>query len=107
MFSAFLLITIDAEGLLGSELQITLGIILNQVEDDLDRIKNASSQQELMNSFKDFGRSLMDLNETAGKRQGVSTTSLNINIAQRHQEINGNLTNFVVAGFAIKGMHTK
>ncbi len=43
-----------------------------QVEDDLDRIKNASSQQELMNSFKDFGRSLMDLNDTAGRRQGVS-----------------------------------
>ncbi len=43
-----------------------------QVEDDLDRIKNASSQQELMSSFKDFGRSLMDLNDTAGKRQTVS-----------------------------------
>ena len=49
-----------------------------QVEDDLDRIKNASSQQELMSSFKDFGRSLMDLNDTAGRRQGVSIFSTSL-----------------------------
>jgi hypothetical protein len=42
------------------------------VEDDLDRIRNAQNQQELMNSFKDFGRSLVELNDRAGRRQMVS-----------------------------------
>ena len=42
-----------------------------QVEDDLDRIRNAQNQQELMTSFKDFGRSLGELNDRAGRRQMV------------------------------------
>jgi len=42
-----------------------------KVEDDLDRIRNAQSQQELMTSFKDFGRSLGELNDRAGRRQMV------------------------------------
>ena len=46
-------------------------LVLFQVEDDLDRIRNAQSQQELMNSFKDFGRSLVELNDRAGRRQMV------------------------------------
>jgi len=44
---------------------------LLQVEDDLDRIRNAQNQQELMTSFKDFGRSLGELNDRAGRRQMV------------------------------------
>ena len=47
-----------------------------QVEDDLDRIRNASSQQELMTSFKDFGRSVVELTDLAGRRQAVSTSVL-------------------------------
>ena len=47
-----------------------------QVEDDLDRIRNASSQQELMSSFKDFGRSVVELTDLAGRRQAVSTLCL-------------------------------
>jgi catenin alpha len=42
------------------------------VEDDLDRIRNAASQQELIDSFKDFGRSVVELSDRAGKRQQVS-----------------------------------
>jgi len=46
-------------------------IIVVEVEDDLDRIRNAQNQQELMTSFKDFGRSLGELNDRAGRRQMV------------------------------------
>lgn len=42
---------------------------LRIVEDDLDRIRNAQNQQDLMNSFGDFGRSLFELNDRAGRRQ--------------------------------------
>ena len=42
---------------------------LRIVEDDLDRIRNASSQQELMNSYKDYGRSVVELQGRAGRRQ--------------------------------------
>lgn len=42
---------------------------LRIVEDDLARIRNAASQQELMSSFKDFGRSLVELTDRAGRRQ--------------------------------------
>ena len=45
--------------------------VVVQVEDDLDRIRNAQNQQELMTSFKDFGRSLGELNDRAGRRQMV------------------------------------
>ena len=50
-------------------------IICEQVEDDLDRIRNAQNQQELMMSFKDFGRSLGELNDRAGLRQMVCVYS--------------------------------
>ncbi|KAK2148467.1 hypothetical protein LSH36_496g01025 [Paralvinella palmiformis] len=42
---------------------------LRIVEDDLDRIRNASSQQELMDSFRNFGRSVVELTDRAGRRQ--------------------------------------
>ncbi|XP_067656679.1 catenin alpha-2-like isoform X1 [Haliotis asinina] len=42
---------------------------LHSVEDDLDRIKNATSQQELMDSFKEFTKSVNELSEKAAKRQ--------------------------------------
>ncbi|KAK3609215.1 hypothetical protein CHS0354_035155 [Potamilus streckersoni] len=42
---------------------------LRVVEGDLERIKNAASQQELMDSFKNFGRSVVDLSERAAQRQ--------------------------------------
>ncbi|KAL4231940.1 Catenin alpha-1 [Mactra antiquata] len=42
---------------------------LRVVENDLDRIKNASSQQELMDSFKEFGKSVVELSERAAQRQ--------------------------------------
>lgn len=42
-----------------------------QVENDLDRIRNASSHQELMDSFKEFGRSVVELSERAAQRQAV------------------------------------
>lgn len=48
------------------------------MEDDLDRIRNAQNQQELLSSFKDFGRSLVELNDRAGRRQMVSI-KFNIN----------------------------
>ena len=38
----------------------------------MDRIRNASSQQELMDSFKEFGRSVVELSERAAQRQAVS-----------------------------------
>ncbi|XP_045189005.2 catenin alpha-2-like isoform X2 [Mercenaria mercenaria] len=42
---------------------------LRVVENDLDRIRNASSQQELMDSFKEFGKSVVELSERAAQRQ--------------------------------------
>ncbi|KAI0228235.1 Catenin alpha-2 [Lamellibrachia satsuma] len=42
---------------------------LHVVEDDLNRIRNAASQQELMNSFRNFGRDVVELTERAGRRQ--------------------------------------
>lgn len=42
-----------------------------QVENDLDRIRNASSHQELMDSFKEFGKSVVELSERAAQRQAV------------------------------------
>lgn len=44
---------------------------LLQVEGDLDRVRNATSQQELMSSFKDLGESLVDLAQRAAQRQNV------------------------------------
>ena len=49
---------------------------LRQVEDDLDRIRNAASQQELMDRFKDFGNSLVELTDRAGRRQQVRLPDL-------------------------------
>ncbi|XP_052252345.1 catenin alpha-2-like isoform X1 [Dreissena polymorpha] len=42
---------------------------LRVVENDLDRIRNASSHQELMDSFKEFGKSVVELSERAAQRQ--------------------------------------
>ncbi|XP_013405993.1 catenin alpha-2 isoform X2 [Lingula anatina] len=42
---------------------------LRIVEDDLERIRNATSQQELMKEFKEFGKNVVDLVEQAGRRQ--------------------------------------
>ncbi|XP_011440181.1 catenin alpha-2-like isoform X3 [Crassostrea angulata] len=42
---------------------------LRMVEGDLDRVRNATSQQELMSSFKDLGESLVDLAQRAAQRQ--------------------------------------
>ncbi|XP_052831828.1 catenin alpha-2 isoform X1 [Octopus bimaculoides] len=42
---------------------------LHHVENDLDRIKNASSQHELLASFDDFGKSVQQLSDRAAKRQ--------------------------------------
>ena len=42
----------------------------------MERIRNAASQQELMNSFRDFGRSVVDLTDKAGRRQMVRLLSL-------------------------------
>ena len=47
--------------------------MFDQVEDDLERIRNAASQQELMQSFKDFGESVVVLTDQAGRRQQVGT----------------------------------
>ena len=44
-----------------------------QVEDDLDHIKNATSQQELNDAFREFGRSMAELTERAARRQAVSS----------------------------------
>lgn len=49
------------------------------MEDDLDRIRNAQNQQELMTSFKDFGRSLGELNDRAGRRQMVCVSVIFMN----------------------------
>ncbi|XP_069140339.1 catenin alpha-2-like isoform X2 [Argopecten irradians] len=42
---------------------------LRLVEGDLDRVRNAASQQELMEGFKDLGESLADLAAKAQQRQ--------------------------------------
>ena len=42
---------------------------LELVEGDLDRVRNATSQQELMSSFKDLGDSIVDLANKAAQRQ--------------------------------------
>ncbi|BFY98742.1 hypothetical protein BsWGS_01782 [Bradybaena similaris] len=42
---------------------------LHSVGDDLDRIKNATSQQELMDGFREFGRSVAELSDRSAKRQ--------------------------------------
>ncbi|KFM61488.1 Catenin alpha, partial [Stegodyphus mimosarum] len=42
---------------------------LRSVEDDLDKVKNASSQSELMKSFQDFGKNTAELIQQAAKRQ--------------------------------------
>lgn len=39
------------------------------MEDDLDKVKNSSSQMELMENFKAFGRNASDLMNQAAKRQ--------------------------------------
>ena len=46
------------------------------MENDLDRIRNASSQQELMDSFKEFGKSVVELSERAAQRQADLKVSL-------------------------------
>ena len=40
-----------------------------QVEDDIERIRNVSNQQELMSSFRDFGQTMVEATERAGRRQ--------------------------------------
>lgn len=47
-----------------------------QVEDDLERIMNATSQQGLMDGFKALGKSIGELEQLAAKRQAVSEHSL-------------------------------
>ncbi|CAL1544969.1 unnamed protein product [Lymnaea stagnalis] len=42
---------------------------LHSVEGDLDNIRNATSQQELMNAFRDFGRDMAELTDRASRRQ--------------------------------------
>lgn len=42
---------------------------LRVVEDDLDKVKNASSQSELMEFFRNFGINTMDLIQQAARRQ--------------------------------------
>ncbi|XP_074643646.1 catenin alpha-2-like [Tubulanus polymorphus] len=42
---------------------------LKHVEDDLDHIKNARNQQELMQFFRQFGQNVMELSDAAGRRQ--------------------------------------
>lgn len=40
-----------------------------QVEDDLEKVKNASSQSELLDNFRLFGKNTSDLINQAAKRQ--------------------------------------
>ena len=49
-----------------------------QVEDDLDRIMNATSQQGLMDGFKALGKSIAELEQLAAKRQAVSEHILEV-----------------------------
>ena len=44
----------------------------------MDRVRNAASTQELMNSFKDFGRSVADLADKAGRRQQVEISFVHV-----------------------------
>lgn len=43
--------------------------VYSQVEDDLDKLKNASSQGELQDNIKQFGRNANELMNQAAKRQ--------------------------------------
>ena len=52
--------------------------IYMQVEDDLDRIMNATSQQGLMDGFKALGKSIAELEQLAAKRQAVSEHTLEV-----------------------------
>lgn len=45
-------------------------IILSQVEDDIEKVKNASSQSELVDNFRLFGKNTSELVNRAAKRQG-------------------------------------
>ena len=42
---------------------------IQQVEDDLENVKNASSQSELLDNFRLFGKNTNDLTNQAAKRQ--------------------------------------
>lgn len=53
-------------------------MIYMQVEDDLDRIMNATSQQGLMDGFKALGKSIAELEQLAAKRQAVSEHTLEV-----------------------------
>ena len=50
--------------------------VYTQVEDDLEGVMNATSQQGLMDSFRQLGKSIAELEQMAAKRQAVSTCSL-------------------------------
>lgn len=63
------------------------------MEDDLERIMNATSQEGLMQAFKAFGKSVAELSQLAAKRQAVSfkltfrafkDSALNITITRMH-----------------------
>jgi len=43
--------------------------LCSQVEDDLEKLKNASSQSELLDNIKAFGRNASELMNQAAKRQ--------------------------------------
>ena len=42
---------------------------LRVVEDDVERIKGATTQEDVIQSFKEFGKSVIDLVNHAAKRQ--------------------------------------
>ena len=44
-------------------------ILFIKVEDDLEKVKNASSQSELLDNFRLFGKNTNDLINQAAKRQ--------------------------------------
>lgn len=46
------------------------------MEDDLEHIMNATSQQGLMDGFRAFGKSVAELSQLAAKRQAVSVAFL-------------------------------
>lgn len=50
---------------------ININRFWNQVEDDLEKVKNASSQSELLDTFRQFGRNAVELIQQAAKRQAV------------------------------------
>lgn len=49
--------------------------IFSQVEDDLDKVKNASSQSELMEFFRNFGVNTVELIQQAARRQAVRSSN--------------------------------